>query len=241
MKRHSIPELLDTDSGAPSEIAAAFSDLRFINRSFGGLATTEAMIKRVAQASGCRSLSFLEVAAGSGHMPKAIQRRMQTQGISLQVSLLDRAWCHLHNGGDSAKPTSMLHAVAGDALALPFRDESFDVVSCNLFAHHLSPEQTIRFVNEALRTCRIAVLVNDLVRHRVHLALAYAGLPLFRSRITWHDAPASVRQAYTSSEMQSMCEQTDAGKIEIRTRYLFRMGVIAWKDRATLLKEPCTT
>ena len=69
--------------------------------------------------------------------------------------------------------------MAGDALALPFRNASFDLVSCNLFAHHLSSEQAIQFVNEALRTCRIAVLVNDLVRHRLHLALVYAGLPLF--------------------------------------------------------------
>ena len=31
--------------------------------------------------------------------------------------------------------------VAGDALSLPFRDESFDLLSCNLFAHHLSPRK----------------------------------------------------------------------------------------------------
>ncbi len=88
----------------------------------------------------------------------------------------------------------------------------------------------VPFLNEALRTCRIAVLVNDLVRHRAHLALVYAGLPLFRSRITWHDAPASVRQAYTCDEMQSMFEQSHAAKVEICRRYLFRMGAIAWKN-----------
>ena len=56
--------------------------------------------------------------------------------------------------------------MAGDALALPFRDASFDLVSCNLFAHHLSPQELVRFVDEALRVCRVAVLINDLVRHR---------------------------------------------------------------------------
>jgi len=85
--------------------------------------------------------------------------------------------------------------------------------------------------------CRIAVLVNDLVRHRLHLALVYASLPLFRSRMTWHDAPASVRQAYTLREMQSLFEQTDAAQVEIRKHYLFRMGAIAWKKR----ESPCTT
>jgi hypothetical protein len=103
-------------------------------------------------------------------------------------------------------------------------------VSCNLFTHHLSAGQTVHFVNEALRVCRIAVLVNDLVRHPLHLALVYAGLPLFRSRMTWHDAPASVRQAYTYNEMQNILEGTRAARVEIRKRFLFRMGVIAWKD-----------
>ena len=230
MKRQAIAELLDTNSGTPSEITATFADLRFINRSFGGFTTTEAMIKQVVRASGSRSLSLLEVAAGSGHMPKAIQHRMHAQGIHLQISLLDRAWSHLRNGGNgSSNSKNGFPAVAGDALALPFRDECFDVVSCNLFAHHLSPAQTVQFLNEALRTCRIAVLVNDLVRHRLHLALVYVSLPLFRSRMTWHDAPASVRQAYTLHEMRGLFEQTVAAQVEIRKHYLFRMGAIAWK------------
>ena len=46
MKRQSVPELLDTDSGAPAEIAGALADLRFINRSFGGITTTEEMINK---------------------------------------------------------------------------------------------------------------------------------------------------------------------------------------------------
>ena len=95
-------------------------------------------------------------------------------------------------------------AVAGDALALPFRGASFDLLSSTLFAHHLSPQELVQFVNEALRVCRVAVLINDLVRHPLHMSLVYAGMPLYRSRLTRHDAPASVRQAYTVEEMQSL-------------------------------------
>jgi ubiquinone/menaquinone biosynthesis C-methylase UbiE len=120
-------------------------------------------------------------------------------------------------------------ALVGDALALPFQDGSFDVVSSNLFIHHLMPEAVQQFVSEALRVCRKAVLINDLIRSPLHLALVYAGLPLFRSRLTWHDAPASVRQAYTIEEMRGMLKSTPAARVEISSHYLFRMGVIAWK------------
>ena len=120
--------------------------------------------------------------------------------------------------------------MAGDALALPFRDASFDLVSCNLFAHHLSPEAIVEFATEALRVCRVAVLINDLVREPLHLSLVYAGLPLYRSRLTRHDAPASVRQAYTPDEMRDLLARTSAARVEIHRHYLFRMGVIAWKE-----------
>ncbi len=224
MKRVVIPELLDTDCGTPAEVVASLGDLRRINRWFGGVATTEDMVWRVAREINSSSLSLLEVAAGTGYVPETVHERLRHRGLSLQITSLDRAASHLNfylNNGD--------RAVAADALALPFRDASFDLLSSNLFAHHLSPQELVQFVNEALRVCRVAVLINDLVRHPLHISLVYAGMPLYRSRLTRHDAPASVRQAYTVQEMQTLLAQTRTAKVEIHRHYLFRMGVIAWK------------
>ena len=223
MKRVVTPELLDTDDGTPAEVADSLSDLRRVNEWFGGTATTQSMIEHVAKQLNVRSLSLLEVAAGSGDVPRTVSSRMKNRGLQLEVSLLDRVPSHLANvnGGRS---------VIGDALSLPFADSSFDLISCGLFAHHLSPEQLVQFVREGLRVCRVAVLINDLVRHPLHLALIYAGMPLYRSRLTRHDAPASVRQAFTPDEMRELLTQTKAARIEIQRHYLFRMGVIVWKE-----------
>ena len=236
MKRIVTPELLDTDSGTPAEIAASLSDLRQINRLFGGVATTQDMVLRVAGKLNSSSLSLLEVAAGSGYVPEVASQWLHDHGLRLEVTLLDRAASHLGNenrGNESRgneSPGNGNRAVVGDALALPFRDASFDLVSCNLFAHHLSPQKVVKFVDEALRVCRVAVLVNDLVRHPLHISLVYAALPLYRSRLTRHDAPASVRQAYTPEEMRRLLAQTHAARVEIHRHFLFRMGVIAWKS-----------
>lgn len=220
MKRIPTAELLDSDAGTPQEIADSLADLRRINRNFGGGETTCAMVEKVAQAIGEHRLSLLEVAAGSGDVPTYARDKLSRRGVRLEVTLLDRSALHVGNGA---------HSVVGDALALPFQDASFNLVSCGLFAHHLSPTEVVRFANEGLRVCRHAVLINDLIRHRLHLAMIYAGLPLYRSRITRHDAPASVRQAYTIPEMREMLRATAASRVEITRHYLFRMGVIAWK------------
>ena len=220
MKLVPTPELLDSDAGTPAEVAASLRDLQRVNRWFGGVSTTTAMIERVAHTNGRVHLSLLEVASGSGYVPKKAQSHLRSKGINLSVTILDRVRSHLENS---------VPAVVADALALPFPDDSFDLVSSNLFAHHLSREDVARFIQDALRVCRVAVLINDLIRHPLHLALVYAGFPLYRGRLTRHDAPASVRQAYTIEEMREMLRKAGARKLDIQPRYLFRMGAIAWK------------
>lgn len=226
MRRQVIPELLDADLGAPAEVADSFADLRRISAWFGGTATTVSRMRRVAETSDSRTLSLLEVAAGDGALPEKAQLQLARRGIAVELTLMDRIPSHL-KGAIASK-------VCGDALQLPFRDGCFDVVSCSLFAHHLEPSELRQFVREGLRVCRRAVLLNDLVRSRVHLGLVYAGLPLFRSRLTRHDAPASVRRAYTVDEMrQVLCDIPEA-RVEISRHYLYRMGVLVWKESAAV-------
>jgi ubiquinone/menaquinone biosynthesis C-methylase UbiE len=221
MKRIPQQELLDTDAGTPAEVASTLADLRMFNRWFGGVAVTTRLVDRVVEKTKSESLSLLDVAAGAGYVPRMVRDQLARRGFRLEVTLLDRAASHVGNGGGS---------VVGDALALPFRDSSFDLVCSELFVHHLSPDQIVEFVREGLRVCRRALLINDLIRDPLHLTLAYAGFPLYRSRLTRNDAPASVRQAYTLDEMQAMLRRAGVARMETSTHYLYRMGVIAWKQ-----------
>jgi hypothetical protein len=223
MQRVDAPEILDSNTCPPADVAATLRDIGRVNRWFGGVATTQKMVERVAQAYGVKDLSLLEVAAGSGELAEIVRRRLARRGITLDVTLLDRARSHLPRGN---------HSVVGDALALPFGDGAFDLVSCSLFAHHLQPQQLSLFAREGLRVSRRASLINDLVRHPLHLALAFAGYPIMRSRVAWLDGLTSVRRAYIPDEIQTLlasaCSQESA-QVEITRNYLFRMGVIVWK------------
>jgi ubiquinone/menaquinone biosynthesis C-methylase UbiE len=226
MKRVDAPEILDFDACSARDVELFLQDLNGVNRRFGGVTTTQRLIERVTCASGQKRLSVLDVAAGSGEVPRLVAERLAKQGVDLEFTLLDRAQSHLARGSRS---------VVGDGLALPFRDASFDVVSSNLFVHHLPPPQIGEFVKEALRVSRGAVLINDLVRHPVHLALVYAAFPIMRSRVAWLDGLTSVRRAYVPEEMQaailSAVSSNGTPRIEISRHYLFRMGVIVWKGQ----------
>jgi ubiquinone/menaquinone biosynthesis C-methylase UbiE len=222
MRRRPTEELLDTDAGTPAEVADSLTDLEFFNRRFGGISTTCALVESVAAQTHAKRLSLLDVATGSGYLPRRVQEEVASSDLTLDITLLDRAITHVRNGSEG-------HRVAADVFALPFPDNSFDLVSSCLFVHHLSPEQVPVFVAEALRVSRRAVLINDLIRHPVHLAFAYAGTPIYRSRLTRNDAPASVRQAYTVEEMNELLRAAPAARFEIHRYFFFRMGLIAWK------------
>ena len=220
MKRLVVPELLDSDSGTAQEVADTLADLRMFNRRFGGVRAMTALLGEVSSRSNLPEMDWLDVAGGAGDLARLTQQTLARRGIMVRPVVLDRAPTHLNGATVN---------VCGDALALPFRDNSFDVVGSSLFAHHLEPEELIRFTREALRVARQAFIINDLIRHPLHLALALAGRTIYRSRLTRHDAPASVRRAYTTAEILNILHGTGATEVSVRTFYLYRMGVIVWK------------
>src|SRR5579863_3807309 len=222
MQRTNSEEILDTNMCPASEVETSLRDLCRINRWFGGVATTRKLIERVSTNTGRKHLSLLEVAAGFGEVPRAAGRQLAHKGITLDVTDLDRVPTHLQRSH---------RALVADALALPFRDGSFDVVNCSLFAHHLQPAELAQFASEASRVSRYAVLINDLIRHPLHLALVYAGFAMMRSYVSRVDGVASVRRAYVPDEMREILTNgtRPARAVEISQHYLFRMGVIVWK------------
>jgi ubiquinone/menaquinone biosynthesis C-methylase UbiE len=195
VKRVVIPELLDSDAGSPREIERSLSDLSRINRWFGGVRTLRQSIENVASRTGRTDFTALDVGAGSGEVPRIAAHQLARRGIRVSFVLSDRAVTHLQRASAGAA------RVVGDALQLPFADRSFDLVTCSLFLHHLEPDEVRTFIADASRVARVALLINDVRRHWLHLLLTYLALPLFRSRLTWHDAPASVRRAYTPAEI----------------------------------------
>lgn len=225
MRRVVTPELLDEDLGTPEEVRDSLLDLRGINQKFGGFRSIAALLRAVARKSGKQHLSLLDVAGGTGDVAEQAIGQLSQYGVVVQATVLDRATSHMnHNGSQIAR-------VAADALELPFASESFDVVSCNLFLHHLEEDEILRFFREALRVACVAVIASDLRRNYFHWLAAYAGRITYRSRLTRNDAPASVRRAYTIEEMNAIAQRTGAPAFNLDAHFFQRFGMILWKAK----------
>jgi hypothetical protein len=226
-ERVAADEWLDADLGDPAEVTSALRSLRWVNRLFGGNRMHRRLLQgAVAGMPKGRDLHIMEVAAGRADVLRAALKHLSWPKAHLQITLLDRSADHLPSADDEW-PVPIKH-LAADALRIPLPDHSVDIILNCLFLHHLSEEQVGVYLREALRVARVAVVVNDLERSWLHYRLAKLMSLVDPSRLSKHDGPVSVRQAYTCEELRAFAAET-GHRFEIHRGYLLRLGLILWK------------
>jgi ubiquinone/menaquinone biosynthesis C-methylase UbiE len=223
MRRTLTAELLDDDRGTPAEIQKSLDDLWRINRWLGGLRSNLRMLERVAERSGLRTLKILDVGAGDARLAGSLKAALQRRKIQAEFVVLDRRHSHLRNGG-----SRMTAAVVSDVFQSPFRDGSFDVAMCNLFFHHFPDDRAIELLQRLARLATSAVIVNDLERNALPYLFIRLAYPFARSRITRHDGPASVRQAFSPAELSSIVRRAGFENFLLERFTPFRLGLTIW-------------
>jgi ubiquinone/menaquinone biosynthesis C-methylase UbiE len=199
-------ELLDGPLDDRGALVGNLRDLARINRRFGGVRLTTQAIETLAP--GRAPITILDVGTGGADIPLALIDRGRRTGRLLTVTGIDER-PEVLEAAAVAEPrvtaTGELALHVGDGLALPYPDAAFDVVHASLLVHHLEPEAARTLLGEMGRVARLGVVVNDVVRNRPGLLGAWLfGHVLTRNRFTRHDAPTSVRRAYTAAELTGL-------------------------------------
>jgi ubiquinone/menaquinone biosynthesis C-methylase UbiE len=201
-------ELLDGPLDDLAVLRGNLRDLERVNRWLGGVRLSTRAIETLA---GDRDgLTVLDVGTGAADIPLALLDHARRHGRVWHVTGIDSrpeilAAAAVRQPRLTGTPGLALHL--GDGRALPYAAASFDVVHASLVAHHLEPPEVVRLLTEMRRVARVGVVVNDLVRSR----LAWLGAWLLvhvstGNRFTRHDAPLSVRRAYTTRELAGLAE-----------------------------------
>jgi ubiquinone/menaquinone biosynthesis C-methylase UbiE len=226
MERILTAELLDEDRGTPAEIAASLDDLWRINRWLGGVRSNLRMLERVFDRAGSGRLSILDVGTGDARLAARLASALGRRKLRAEFVALDRRHSHLRN---SHPRRLSLPLVAADVAQLPFRENSFQVVMCNLFLHHFSGERAQELLRQMARVASVALIVNDLERNWLPYLFIRVAYPFARSRITRYDGPASVRQAYTEEELCQLARRAGFEQFEVARLGSFRLGLTLWK------------
>ena len=225
MQRHTSDELLDHDLGTPQEVEGILEDLWRINRFLGGVSSCLHLLERFFSRTGAHPVRILDVGAGDSRLAARLRAEFLQRGWRAEFFVVDRRSSHLALGRPSAQG---LMPVAADVLALPFRERSFEIVMCNLFFHHFSGGRAQELLHRLAAVASEAVLINDLERHWLPYLFIRSAPWFTRSRLSRHDAPASVRQAYTRDELASLASAAGFRNFEVDRLAPFRLGMTLW-------------
>lgn len=214
----------------------ALARINAFSRTARQLAAAVAGIVTAAGGRRREPLTVVDVGCGGGDVTVAVARRLgrMTRAGSLgpvHVIGLDVSPRAVHRSGELA-------ARSGVAATFDVRDviaagcPPCDVAITSLFLHHFDDSTASRLLRSMSEQARHGVVISDLIRSRVGLALAVAGTRLLSgSRIARVDGPLSVRAARTPAEYRGLCDASGLRGASIRRTWPERV-LIRW-DRAT--------
>jgi len=208
-------------------LAECLNDLRRLNRWSGGHSLTIRALRHLTrELTPGAELKIIDVATGGADFPRAMaawgrRRKLQTRVLATDLNSKILALAARN------APPDVEFAVA-DARCLPFTDGSFDVATCSLVLHHLKPEDAVHVLGEMRRVARRGVIVNDLVRSWVgYLGALVVPRAMSKNSLFCHDAPLSVRRAYTKGEMAALAAQAGLGPVRFRGLLGYRLTMTA--------------
>jgi len=217
VRRTIARELMDEPVEDVDELTGNLRDVAFANAHLGGSAPVVRALRRL----GARTV--LDVGSGAGDVPLAVVRDGARRGVRLQVTCLDHSEQMLAIARRATGADPALEFVRADGGALPFADAAFDVVTCTLALHHFDPDPARALLRELRRVARVTPVVCDLRRSPVAFAATWLWSRTSRNRLTRHDAPLSVRRAYTPDEALALARDAGWRAPRVRREPFFRM------------------
>ncbi len=207
MKRvfdESKPELMDVPQPVSPELERDLANLVSLNRWFG----SHWLICRFlfAWLQPGTNYRILDLATGSGDIPRLIANWCAKRGITVQIDAVDGSAATLEIARRQSARYANIQWIQADALTYD-SGQTYDLVFCTLALHHFSEENAIKLLQRCRRLSHHYVLVSDLERSMA----TYAGVWLltaliYRDPMTQHDGRMSARRAFSWWELRQMAQ-----------------------------------
>ncbi len=217
-------EFIDTGDYTPEEYEGCLIELRRINRWLGDESALRNSLLRDIEIEHLNEISVLDIGAGSGEILRIIAgfaRKSKTQASLCGLELNPRS---AESILEESKYFPEITAVRGDALRLPFPDNSFDYSICSLFTHHFTDEGIITILAEMKRVSRRKLFVIDLHRHPIaYLLYTTAGKLIIKNRLTRHDGALSILRSFTPRELLELGKLANLHNPRVERHFPFRL------------------
>lgn len=219
-------ELLDDPEVSSDLMNRSMSDVARANVLFGGTRAAISELRPVLQ-NASRTASLLDVGTGRGDIPAAAKVVAKQLGLELWTIGFDMS---LPLVAENREANDVV--ARGDALRLPFKDNSVDVVMASQMLHHFQFDDAVAVVREMSRVARKRVIISDLRRSVFAAAGIWAAsFPLGFHPVSRHDGVVSVMRGFLPNELTKIVKTATGIDPEVRHRLGFRLTA-SWTPRS---------
>ena len=219
---------MDRPQPVSAELERDLENIRELNRWFGSYALVSMFLNRWIK-SGAR-LRIVDLATGSGDIPRFIAEYGRKVGAELRIDALDRQSATLEIAKKLSVRYPEIAFVEGNVLEWE-PAEPYDLVLCTMALHHFSDDDAVRVLQRCRDLSRKFVLVSDLCRGwfgtiGVHVLTAI----MFSEPMTKHDARLSIARAFSFSEIGQLAQRAGWTNFGHKTFPLARQAI--WLEAA---------
>jgi SAM-dependent methyltransferase len=220
------PELLDAAHHDRAELEQSLDQVAEVNALLGGRRAAWLAVRPFLDAA--RPTHVLDVGTGSADIPLDLVRRARSARLPIRITAADVHPQMQQIAAARTRHEPDITTAAGDALDLPWSDDSFDLVLLSMTLHHFEDADQMRALQEAARVARRAVIVNELERCRANwYGARFLALTRWRgNRLTRHDGPLSVLRAFTPGELRILAGAAGLRVRSLQRRFFFRLVLV---------------
>ncbi len=223
-RRSAELEHIDKGDYTAQEYEGCMVELRRVNRYLGDTAILRNLLSEEESRHPLGDFSIVDIGAGTGELLRTAARwasinNRKSHLIGLELNARS-AQGILQESSEFAE----IKSVRGDALQLPFANNSFDFAICSLFTHHFNNDQVIRVLGEMSRVARRRVFVIDLYRHPLaYFLYSTVGHLFLHNRLLREDGALSILKSFRPEELIELAEQAQMTNVKVERRFPFRL------------------
>ncbi|NQV11628.1 MAG: methyltransferase domain-containing protein [Cyanobacteria bacterium] len=224
-------ELMDDFSITDQRLTSALDQLRLVNQTLGGYSAPMKILRPLLLQAADQPLRILDLGTGIADFPEYLVRWVarHAPGRSIAIVAVDANPVTVEYARQALArrlPPDLQPAITvdvADALALPYPEQSFDVVIASMFLHHFAHAKAVQVMESMGRLARRGILINDLQRHPLAYAGIYGLTRLLRaSEMMQNDGPISVLRGFEARELEAIATEARLEHVSIQWCWAFR-------------------
>ena len=204
--------------------------LEIINRFLGGNSVTINGLKKLLKNQPKnKTITIVDLGCGNGDILRDISKFGRKNNYSFKLIGIDANLAATEYAKELSKEYSELSFKTMDILSEDFKKQSYDVVLCTLFLHHLKNEELISFLKKTTENATIGLVVNDLHRHKLAYYLFKLIGFFIKNKMVRQDGLTSVLRAFKREDLENIAKEIKV-HFSIQWKWAFRYLWILKKD-----------